>query len=294
MRVDARLVMMLPAACVVVGCAMAPAPSDLTVTFLVSDLTIPPVDDAGRFVGIDIDGLDSAGADTSTCDGRTRDFVSLYDPSEHGIDNVVGRLVNVDLTPLGSDPSATDLIARGHLAIALRVSGIDSFTGDDAVRVQLGTAHVPGCDTAVPETCAPVFDGATLSSGQPVVFQSVGPPVSMRIVAGRLQGELGAVAVPAALLHAPGEAAVLALTIRTARIDVVIQEDGLSGSLAGGLSVNDMLELALMLDPTTDPELGRRALEFEADLDRSPSDPLLCAALSVGIQLSAVPVTPTD
>jgi hypothetical protein len=253
---------------------------------------IPPIDDANRLPGIDLDGTDSDGVGTSSCVERNPDFGSLYEPTEHGIDNAIGALLSPSLVPLTAGATISDLIKRGRVALAIRVSGIDSYDDDDTVEVELGTTHVPGCDLAEPSTCVPVIDGTTLASGQPVVFVALGAPVSMTIVAGRLVGTLGTMNLPAALLRATGEPAELPVTVNDARIDTAISEDALDGALGGGLIVSDMLSRAF--DPTVDPAVGRMVLETAADLDPSPSDPLICGALSIGVQLSAVRVTPIN
>ena len=97
MRVDATLLVVLPVTCVLVGCAVshAPEPEGETTTFLISDLTVPPIEEAGRLAGVDHE-------------ARRRQL---------GLDG--------DLDPSPSDPLLCAALSVGIQLSAVRVTPID-------------------------------------------------------------------------------------------------------------------------------------------------------------------------
>jgi len=66
--------------------------------------------------------------------------------------------------------------------------------------------------------------------------------------------------------------------------------------LGGGLTVDELVELALLIDPSLEADTAavRSGFELFADLDPSPADESVCRALSLGARLSAVPITVAD
>jgi hypothetical protein len=181
-----------------------------------------------------------------------------------------------------------ELIATGALAVAVRVSAIDSFAADESVTVELGVARVPGCVATSPGGCAPLMDGGELRAGQPVVFVPMGDPVMMEIAEGRLRGALGVVALPLSAFNVLG--AEFDVALHGAEIDATIRDDALVGALGGAVRIDELLASARAL-PDGDIYAIEEALRPYADLEPSTADPSMCAAISAGLAFTAVPVS---
>jgi len=234
---------------------------------------------------VDLDGIDSDGGDSASCVGRSADSTSLYDPVERGVDNV-SRVSAVD-----SGTAVQQRVAAGQFALALRLSRIDDYDNDEDVGVEVGTAHVPGCIAAMPESCRPLAEGTALVTGQMVVFEPRGVVAAMRLVDGRLRGSIGDVALPAVLIGLASPE--FDVTIRDVRVDTMVSEDALDGVLGGSARISDVLDAAGSF-PGIDERALRAGLESIADIDPSPSDPLVCASFSMGVTMSAIRVVPRD
>lgn len=271
----------------------------VTQIFLISSLEIPIDDPEERVPGLDLDDRDSLTGDEASCVERWPDFVSLDHAEERGVDNSMALSRWFCFTSLECDfstgPTPGELIARGHLAIALRITGIHSQE-EDVVGVQLGTAHPPGCDPLDPESCRPALDGTLPAPDQEMVFQPLGPVVSMAVVGGRLRGEIGALQVPWAVVGVgPGDATI-PFTVRGTQIDAHIDDQALEGSLGGRVTLEDMVELhfALLPESGLSRDEVRVGLEYSADLDPSASDPSACSAFSFGARVTAVRISVVD
>lgn len=275
------------------ACSSSHPPGSDAATYLAIDIVVPSREADGRVAGIDLDDTDSDGLDETSCVGRTPDSTSLTDPTERGVDNVVADLLAagaISLDPRDTGPSPSELIVSGRLRFALRVTGVDSYEDDEHVLVQVGTARVPDCDDEIPETCRPQLDGSTPRAGQTMVFDPVGPSASVSISGGFLRGEVGDLDLPLAVVHTAAEYAERTITIRDTMIDVEIGPEELRGSLGGALLIEDLVEFAVMVDPSAPANEIRGAYSSFADLLQSASNPLECRALSIGMRLEAVHV----
>ncbi len=278
---------LIVASAIAAGCAASRATEPSTAVFLLSDVTLPAADASGRAVGIDLDGTNSDGSDASTCATRRADDASLYDSEERGIDNAWGALLGMSMTPSAA-AAVREEIADGTLAVAFRVSAIDSLDTDDTVSVELGVARVPGCVATSPASCAPRMDGGELTAWQSVVFVPMGAPVTMQIVEGRLRGALGAFALPVLVFNLTG--AEFDVALHGAQIDAAIGDDELHGALGGAVRIDELAASAAML-PDGDTGAIRDALQPYADLEPSASDRSICDAVSVGFAFASVRVS---
>lgn len=265
----------------------ASVPPDPAQVWLVSEMYVPEPDLDNRMAGVDLDGRDDHVA-SELCTMRAGDGTSLYSPDEHGVDNVLARLLPHILHPPGPEPTMSDLIAIGRVAIGLRISVLGDAAG--SVELQMGHARVVGCDAAVPMTCEPLLVDGHPAPHQTVSFEADGPIVHGRIVGGRLQAELGDVVMPAALVDAGGDAASQDLTLRQAQLDVSLSEDGLEGSIGGVITIQDMVALGATAWPEVSADEMRRGLEPWADFEPTAADASVCDALSIGLVVRGVRV----
>ena len=261
------------------GACAPPAPPG-TVGYVVSTLGAPVA--RGRAAtGLDLDGEDSTGATGGSC-AHAVDRDSFVDPTEHGVDDALLSLVPALAAFLGDactglgpeaclDDSWLRRIDAGELLVLVEVSGVDDWTDDRSVQVQLFGATLPA---------PPVLRGGGLAPGQRFDDRMpLGDPIPGVIRAGRVHAE-GAVL--------DWDLAGSRLQLRRVGLDARIGPDGLDGMLAGAVDVDAAGRLA----DTITPGLGADVLALlgpAADLEPRPADPTRCASLSAGLSFTAVP-----
>jgi len=265
--------------------------------YVVSDINIPPPSMANEASGYNLDGMETVADPAATnCVDFAQDFTSL-ETMEPGVDNAMAGLMTTLasflMCPAGTTPEQCvhDLllqqIAEGKVLLVAQVTDVNSFNNDPSVTVQLYRAQVPGCDPAMPATCAPMLTaGGTLAPGQALVpvpmGAALGAPVTGSIVNGRLTVQ--ADVIP---LSVGSGGTNITLMVRNARFGAQITATGLSaGAIGGSISVDEVVAIAvaMMLPEAT----ARMLLGSYADLVPSAADPLVCEALSAGIHFEAV------
>lgn len=268
-----------------------------TLTYVISVLQIP-AEAGGVAPGFNLDATDSgptgSSSPTATCEEFTVDFTSALDPGHVGVDSIFSMLVptvEALLDPAmcgGSTTGCVDRgiaqsIAGGSLLLLIEIDGVDSVVNDPDVTVGLYLGAVPGGGP-------PLLDGAgRLAPGQTFATASaIGVPVRSDIFLGRVRVLPGTITLPMSTTGIP-----LPSTIANAELRADVALDGLSnGHLGGSTPVSWFVAEAERLSPgsgaTVEP-----ILEAYADIDPTAADPFVCADVSSGLTLSAVPAVRT-
>lgn len=256
---------------------------DTTHTYVMSQLSIPPMMGTNAAVGFNLDGVNSTGcvAEPCTCVETVVDFVSADDAMQTGIDNSLSILVPTIETLLTDgvalDDTLLEQIVDGSLLIMLEVSEINSYSEDGEVAVQFYTGAVPAGATIQ-------VAGSTIAADQIFDATPVGAPIMGNIVGGRLRFSAPEVTIP---ISAGGF--VLDLHLRSATLEANISPDRLVAGVLGG-SVNveevaDAVEGAMpgLRDTVID------VLGGNADMSPDGADMTICTALSAGMRFGAIP-----
>ncbi len=257
--------------------------SDTTRTYVISNLSIPPVSGTNAAVGFNLDGVDSTGACATppcTCVEDVRDFVSVDDPNQTGIDNALSTLVpNIETLLLDGTPFDERLaqrITEGNLLILLQVSDVDSYQDDDEVTVQFFLG-------AVPEGSTLAVEGSTIAANQVFDATSLGGQITGNIVNGRLRFNAPEITIP---IHVDNF--MLDLRLRSATLEASITDTRLIGGTFGGtVNIEDVANAVEGSMP------GRReavlsVLGQNADMAPSAEDMTMCTGLSAGIRFNAI------
>jgi hypothetical protein len=257
--------------CCLLGCYDARAAE--TRTYLIARADIPYV---GSGVGFNLDDRVSSGA-TVACDDA-HDLTSAR--GEEGIDNSLQIATRL----LGAFPDPTfeemifDQIQRGEYLLLMEVTDIDSFDDDPsvAVRIYLGTTE--GEVVAADEMA--VADQTFEQRGGDIANLPLG---SAAIAGGVLRFES-----PSFPLRFTNVDRSATFTLRDARVRAIIGEQALSeGEVGGRITIEEVVAL----DPETIDESAVHNLGLP-DLDRDPTDPSICRAISVGFSFEAVIANP--
>lgn len=268
-------------------------------TYVMSVLNIgqaAPDGDQSVVPGFNLDGRVSDMLDEYGC--FHEDFTSPPPDSEQGVDNQLGPILASVGSSLDIEGTISTNIAEGDLLILVTVEGIDDYTNDPCVTVNLELGTMEGTGATMPMLGA---DGL-LSPGQTINVdqRSVGlVSTEGEIVNGRLRA--GPVDVE---LNLPIMGMSLTLNIRQALLRFDISADAISNGLLGGaLGVEETVTAIVSVAPEDIPEsLARSILEGQADLQPAYDAELMglaCEAVSVGLVYDGVPavrgdeVTPT-
>jgi len=261
----------------------------LTNTYVVGTISLPaPVD--GRSPGFNVDGINSGeGSDdlTLNCEQFQRDYVSTTDPGHNGVDNALSGLiptieglVGMDNCPGGVvdgcvDNLLAEQISEGSLILLMEVSGINDYSFDEAVTLQLFLGELAGAELMI-DGSGRIAPGQTFETST-----SLGSAVAGDIFMGRLR----ATADTIPLEIAAGEFS-LTLTISQPEVRFTITEDSLSaGAIGGVITVQSIVETAEMVMPGIGNTVSA-VIEPVADVNPT-SDPAICDAVSVGIAFEA-------
>lgn len=258
-----------------------------TRTYVINALIIPEAS-GDEVLGFNLDNIDSGdGGAGETCEEQVADYVSPADPNHVGVDNA---LVSI-LSQLGSvigdidlNQTVADQLASGDLLILLTVSGIDSFSYDPEVTLQLALG-------ALPDGAEIELQDGKLAPGQTFEIETpLGPAVQGDIFDGRLRAQVSKIDIP---INAGDFSLDLSITNPQVRFD--ISENGLENGVIGGvLTVDDLVaaiaDIPAAGDFCNDPPqctAARSILEGLADVSPDPADPEFCTALSVGLGFEA-------
>ena len=270
----------------------------ITRAYVVDQITLPEaasVTGRLRAAGFNLDGMDvrEPSPDIADCTRRDEDFVSTSEEGVVGIDNALQRFIPTIEGLLTDCPSGTtrgcldaalrDQITQGNLVLIVEVAGIDDYTNDDAVSVQilLGqavTAGAPmlGADGRLASGAA--YTVALSPSGTPLLL---GPAYTGDIFRGRLRirTDLLALSINTGVRQ-------LDLTLANAEIRFNISATDLTtGMIGGALRNSDIITAATMVSAGSEG-LVRAAVESAADIAPT-SDPATCGMVSVGITFEA-------
>mgnify|MGYP001582563235 CR=1 FL=1 len=277
---------------------------DTTYTYVVSLIGLPEATSdpdmdgplRAAAAGFDVDGLDSyppSDAPDANCEEFIEDFVALTDPNHVGVDNALQGLVGTIegfLEPMDCPGMMTDgcldatlqrQIEEGSLLLIMEVSGVNDFSYDSAVTLQL---HLAETTDMMPPM---VSGGGGLAGGQ--TFNStmvLGDPVAGDIFAGRLRAS-----TPLLPLVIDTGGFMLTLMITQAQVRFNITATTLDrGAIGGVVTVEAIVEAASVIAPGMEM-LVRQVVETIADVDPSAADPAVCTAMSLGLTFSGVEAT---
>lgn len=268
-------------------------------TYVLSVLNIgqaAPDGDQSVVPGFNLDGRVSDSMDEYGC--FHEDFTSPPPDSEQGVDNQLGPILASVGSSLDIEGTISTNIAEGDLLILVNVEGIDDYTNDPCVTVNLELGTMEGTGATMPM----LGEDGLLAPGQTINVdqRSVGLVSTQgEIVDGRLRA--GPVDVE---LNLPIMGMSLTLNIRQALLRFDASADAISNGLLGGaLGVEETVTAIVSVAPEDIPEsLARSILEGQADLQPTYDAELMglaCEAVSVGLVYDGVPavrgdeVTPT-
>jgi len=271
---------------------------DTTRSYVVDLITLPIAETSGarpRAAGFNLDSADTRmGSDMSDCTRREADFGSISDDGAVGIDNALQRFIpNIEglLTdcPGGVARGCLDAALRtqintGNLVLILEVSGINDYTHDDAVSVQilLGEPTMPGAPVLGANGRIPSgrsYRVARNPSNMPLLL---GPAYAGDIFRGRLRirTEQFALSINTGVRQ-------LDLTLANAEVRFNITEGALTNGMIGGAVRNqDIINGAVMVSPMSE-SLVRLVVEGSADIAPLAGTPDRCGMVSVGITFEA-------
>lgn len=264
-----------------------------TLTYVIGTLSILEASSAGTAVGFNLDGLDSMEGSiliSADCEEFNPDFASLLDPGHVGVDNTfqglvatIESLLDASMCPGMTTDGCLDVtiqeqILDGTLLLLVEVTNIDSFAYDESVEVALYAGAVPGGGMPM------LLGGGGLAPGQ--TFDTVSTlvaPTFGDIFDGRLR-----VRWTGMVTLLPGGSLLLPLQLDDPELRADISTAGLAlGVMGGTTSIDYLVTAASALMPGIEDTLGAI---FEGIADVTPtSDPVICANISSGYLLDAVP-----
>lgn len=264
-------------------------------TYIVSTIDLPEAM-GGSAAGYNLDGIDSGEGSTAgdaNCEEFNQDFVNSVEPDHVGVDNALQGLVGTieGLLDAGDCPGGTtegclgatlqSQINEGSLLLLMEVSGINDYSYDSEIQLQLFLGSLPEGET--PDIGG---DGTIAPGGSYMTMQELGAPVTGDIFAGRLRAstDLLTITIDTGDFMLP-------LMISNAEVRFDITADTLTnGQIGGYLQTEDIIEAAAMIMEGIE-ETVRSVVESVADVSPSASDPAICEAVSVGLTFGAVDAT---
>lgn len=264
-----------------------------TYTYAIASWTIPEASVAGTAAGFNVDSLDSgegsAEADAN-CEEYYSDFRSLRDPGHEGIDNALEGLVptieallDPASCPSGSaagclDDLLAEAIADGSFLVLVEITGVDSFTYDEAVTVTLYEGIVSGGGAPMVDGSGQLAPGQTFDTGATLVG-----PTPADIFDGRLR-----VRFPGRLTLPMTASLLLPLQLDSPEVRATASPTTLDLGVVGATTeVDTFVAQAALVMPGIE-ETVRSVLENVADVDPSVADPYICERLSSGYFFEAV------
>lgn len=248
---------------------------DGTCAFLMSNLTIPNTAMPTMVAGYDIDGMNSMAASTS-CD----DVEDFSNGARVGIDNgfasfatSVGAVFDLN-TPLA------EAFTNGDLVLIFELTGVDGATDSDV------TVDVFVLDAGA--------TGGNYDAGQEIAITgSAVASFSAALADGKLTGEASSLAININVMGSD-----IALTIQDAQFEADVSASGFANATLGGaLNVDALVTTICAIDNEQinglcgdDGGQVRQFLSNAADLTPN-GDGTVCADLSIGLPLTAVPAT---
>lgn len=244
-----------------------------------------PLGDPDIVAGFDVD----SHVTTSFSDPVGCGFVDFTSPPPDdlpGVDNQLGPILSGLAGTVDLPTAIRDNIRTGVLILLAEVTGIDSFTNDDTVRVNIYRGLLPSGVTA-PMLGA---DGL-LASGQTfdVDSRSVladGSAMATtlgRIVGGRLQAGPTGIALDLEVMATPFH-----LDIGSSQLRFNVTPSGGidTGVLGGSMQVADLVTTVAGFAPDLESTI-RTILSGQADLEADSSG--VCKAISIGLTFEGVP-----
>ncbi|MGF1468308.1 MAG: hypothetical protein ACFCGT_19475 [Sandaracinaceae bacterium] len=256
--------------------------------------------------GFNLDGIDSGfGTLSENCEEEKVDYLGLRDPEQVGVDNAFAGLVPMidasvagivagdedednDCVDAGGNPTTEGClsqvvnaqVANGEVLLVLQVSGWNGTGDDDAIDVALVLAETP-------DGGAPALDGSGLpAAGQRLrVSEPVGSPGQADVFGGRLRFLPDFLPLELVFGGQPVPFTVLDPELRF-DVESTATENGVIG---GALASENIIQIAEELfdnNPTIPP-----AIDALSDLIPDAEDPQVCTRLSVGADISVVPVS---
>lgn len=284
-------------ALVVAGCETTPTPlrdvgpvdatdrreAARSMSFLLTHFEHPigPADD-GTVIGLDLDDRVSPG-DAAATDCRDRHPDRRSPLGVEGVDSQVAAAVLpyvLEIGVLTEDPATVfdEPIASGLRLHVVRVGELDDLVDDPDVRVEVLAVERPGCGGA---TC-PL---GALEEGEVFVDRGMRiADVRGAIVGGRLRFSLASYLVDSVTIGTP---------MHDVRVDVALGEHGLTGVMAGGLDVGELVGWSTRFMTFVDPSGYDMYYELYwrfSDLSPSTADASICDRLSVAFEVEAVRV----
>ncbi len=278
--------------CLLVGCGSGSAadagsdacPEGEIVDYVIESYRVPAAPEGPMqelAPGVDLDDQVSTGEETDDCTDLNPDFTSPV-TGTGGVDNqLTGSLYQIaqGFSPIFDlDPQLDAEIASGRNVLAIRLHGVDDLHDDANVCLELVRLRDRACAL---DFCA-VADLAGVDAWTPR-----GVPVASGVGSirdGVLEARLESfpLVFQNALLHE--------ILVRDARLRCEVTATSLSRcELGGALLIDDVV--AFVDAESTErgfEEIVRGILLDSADLRPSTADPLVCDALSAGLELTAV------
>ncbi|MBX3274939.1 MAG: hypothetical protein KF729_32040 [Sandaracinaceae bacterium] len=265
---------------------------DRTITYVVATASLPQMM-GGRAAGFNVDNLDSGAgsmAADANCQEYTPDFVSVTDANHRGVDNALQGLVGTIEGLLDAndcpgmmtrgclDATLQRQILEGDFLLLMEVGGINDFTFDSSVTVQLYLGTASGTLMEAP--------GGGLAGGQTFTRgMALGAPVTGDIFNGRLR-----VQTPSLPLNINAGGFELNLVVTQAQVRFDITENRLANGVIGGVVTVDAIVMAAVAIMPGIEDTVRSVVESVADVSPS-ADPQVCTALSLGLLFTGVDAT---
>ncbi len=275
-------------------------PDGVTNTYVLAQISLPrPAEGTTRQLapGFNVDGLDSGeGSEdlNANCEQFQPDYQSTTDPQHVGVDNALSGLiptieglVGADGCPGGQTMGCIDaLLAEqlegGSFLLLMEVSDINDYSFDESITLQLFLGEVPANGELMLDGSGRIAPGQTFDTQ----MVQLGPAVAGDIYEGRLAARADVLPLNIDL----GDGMSLTLTITQAQVRFNISETELTrGAIGGVITVQSIIDAAVMIMPGIEGTV-RSVVEGVADVTPS-SDPMVCEAVSVGIEFSAVAAT---
>lgn len=219
------------------------------------------------------------------------DFTSPPPDSIAGVDNQLGPILAGLSGTVDLSTGVRDNIRTGALLVLVEVTGIDDFTTDDSVRVNVYRGLLrPGVTAPMLGTSGLLaagqtfdVDSSSIRADGTAVTTTVG-----QIAGGRLRAGPTAVVLDLNLMGMP-----FRLDIGSAQIRFnVTPASGIdTGVLGGSLQVNDVVTTVAAFAPDLEMTI-RTILAGQADLEADSMG--VCKALSIGLVFDGVPAVKGD
>jgi len=263
-----------------------------TLTYVIGTFSSPQASFAGTAPGLNLDATDSGSGSTAidaNCEEFNRDFRTVRDPEQVGVDNALegllgtleGLLDTADC-PGGAtgclDAQFTREINEGRMLLLVEITGVESFANDEQVQVALYAGSVVGGGLPA------LGDDDRLAPGQ--TFETVStllPPTPGDIFETRLR-----VRWTEGFVLPLASTVLLLPDIDEPELRANVSAAGLELGVVGATTTIDPVVARASAIMPGIADTIRSILEAVADIGPT-ADPAVCERLSTGYLVDAVP-----